>query len=341
VSPRRRAGNERTREPLDVRSTVAPAERLARLELEVTRRLDGLVHGDFLGVAVGPGSEPSDARPYAPGDDARWIDWNLTARSAAVQTRLTEPDRELELWLLADVSPSLDFGTARVEKRDLVLAAAAAFGLRTLGHGNRVGLMIVGDGPPRIFPARSDRSSVLAALSALATHRRRDCGSDHDADLRAGLERMRRISHRRGVVVVMSDFLERTPWPRALAQVALHHDVVAVHVVDPRELALPSVGMVAMVDAETGAVIDVQTHSAPLRERYATAARARHDAIAAELHAAGAWSVELSTDRDWVLDLARFFARSHPRRVQRSPLQRRSHATTSGRARSGAEAASR
>jgi uncharacterized protein (DUF58 family) len=340
VSPRRRERNERTREPLDVRSTVAPATRLARLELDVTRRLDGLVHGDFLGVAVGPGSEPSDARPYAPGDDARWIDWNLTARSTAVQTRLTEPDRELELWLLADASPSLDFGTARVEKRDLVLAAATAFGLRTLGHGNRVGLVIVGDGPPRIFPPRADRASLLAALSALATHERRDGGSDRDADVRTGLERLRRMSNRRGVVVVMSDFLERTAWARALAQVARRHDVVAVHVVDPRELALPSVGLVAMVDTETGAVIDVQTRSAPLRERYATAARARHDAIRADLHAAGAWAVELSTDRDWVLDLARFFARSHPRQIQRSPLQRPSPATT-GRARSTVQIGSR
>src|SRR5205085_9437297 len=100
----------------EVSSVLSRAGALARLQLEITHRLDGLIHGDFLGLATGPGSEPADARPYAPGDDARRIDWNLTARSADIQTRVTEPDRELELWIVADNSASVEFGTAQCEK---------------------------------------------------------------------------------------------------------------------------------------------------------------------------------------------------------------------------------
>ncbi|MDQ1397993.1 MAG: hypothetical protein QOG64_3252, partial [Acidimicrobiaceae bacterium] len=110
----------------------------------MTGRLDGLVQGDFLGTASGPGSDPADAREYHPGDDARRIDWSLTARTAALQVRRTVADRELETWLVADRSASLDFGTTHQEKRDVAMAALAAFGLRGVGNGNRVGLIIAG-----------------------------------------------------------------------------------------------------------------------------------------------------------------------------------------------------
>jgi uncharacterized protein (DUF58 family) len=310
-----------------VSSVVTRAAVLAQLELEITHRLDGLIHGDFLGLAAGPGSEPADPRRYAPGDDARRIDWNLTARSAEIQTRLTEPDRELELWIVADRSASLDFGTARCEKRDLVLAAAATFGLRTVGHGNRVGLLIAGTDRLRSFPARPDRRSLLAALMALHGSERAQGAPGRDADLTGALARLRRISRRRGVVVVISDFIDAAPWAASLRRLALHHDVVAVQVVDPRELEIPRVGLLALVDNETGAVMHVQTNSSRLRERYRSAALDRHDTIRATLRRAGASHVVLSTDSDWVVDLARFLSGGRRRKAIASPLHFRSAAS--------------
>ncbi len=296
---------------------------LARLELDVTHRLDGLIHGDFLGVLAGPGSEPTDARRYEPGDDARRIDWNLSARSAEIHTRVTEPDRELELWIVADRSASLDFGTARCEKRDLVLAAAAAFGLRTIGHGNRVGMVIAGGRQLRRFPPRADRSSLLAALTALEAAERSAGAPDRDADLDSALRWLRRVPRRRGVVVVVSDFLDSAAWPASIRQLTRRHDVVAVQVVDPRELELPSVGLLSLVDTESGSVMHVHTGSPKLRERYRAAALDRHDGIRRSLRAAGASHVVLSTDRDWVVDLARFLSDRRRGRTLRPAMLRR------------------
>jgi uncharacterized protein (DUF58 family) len=294
------------------------------LELEVTHRLDGLIHGDFLGLAAGPGSEASDARRYTPGDDARRIDWNLTARAAELHTRVTEPDRELEMWIVADRSASLDFGTARCEKRDLVVAAAAAFGLRTIGHGNRVGLLVAGGDRLRTFPPRPDRPSLLGALSALNLSDRQAREPDRGADLESALAWLERTSRRRGVIVIISDFLDTTPWPASVRRLVLRHDVVAVQVVDPRELELPSVGLLSMVDNETGRLVHVQTSSVRLRERYRAAALVRHEGIRSSFRAAGASHVVLSTDRDWVVDIARFLSEGRRRRIVRSPGLRRS-----------------
>src|SRR5204863_4046807 len=148
-------------------SVAAKAAVLRRLELLVRRRLDGLVSGDFLGIGAGSGSEPAGARPYGPGDEARRIDWNVTARSLAPQVRTTDPDRELETWVVTDRSASLDFGTTVQEKRDVALAATAAFGLLSLKGGNQVQFLAAGgDELARLQPA-SSRVGVMAALPRL------------------------------------------------------------------------------------------------------------------------------------------------------------------------------
>ncbi|MBV8952106.1 MAG: DUF58 domain-containing protein [Actinobacteria bacterium] len=308
-------------------SVVGRARALAHVELEVTHRLDGLIHGDFLGLAAGPGSEPADARRYEPGDDARRIDWNLSARMSELHTRVTEPDRELELWIVADRSASLDFGTAQCEKRDLVLAAAAAFGLRTIGHGNRVGMVIAGGKQLRRFPPRADRGTLMAALTALAQDERSDRAPGPGADLDGALAWVRRVPRRRGVVVVVSDFFDATAWPVTIRQLTRHHDVVAVQVVDPREFELPPVGLLSLVDNESGKVMHVQTGSPGLRERYRVAAADRHDSIRRALRGAGAALVVLSTDRDWVVDLARFLSDRRRGHALRTSGQRRSSLT--------------
>ncbi len=127
-----------------VAEVAARAAVLRRLELEVLRRLDGSASGDHLTAAIGPGSERAGAREYEPGDDARLIDWNLTARSATTHVRTTEAEREVDTWIVADRSASLDFGTARAEKRDVVLGAAAAFGMLTVRGHNRLGVLVAG-----------------------------------------------------------------------------------------------------------------------------------------------------------------------------------------------------
>lgn len=282
-----------------------PAEILRRLELEVGRRLDGLLHGDYRGLVPGHGSEPGDAREYTPGDDVRRIDWNVTARTREPHVRDTIADRELEAWVLVDRSASLDFGTAACEKRDLATAAVAAVGFLTARAGNRFGAIVVDGRGVRTHPARSGRKHLLAVLHDLVATPRPEQGGA--VDLGAAIDRLGAVSRRRALTAVVSDLLGPDTWSRPLQVLAARHEALAVEILDPREVELPDVGVLDLVDPESGRRLEVRT-SAGLRQRYAEAAHAQRAEIARAVRRAGADHLVLRTDRDWLVDLARFVA---------------------------------
>ncbi len=289
------------------------AETLRRLELTVNRRLDGLLHGDYRGLVPGHGSEAGETRPYVPGDDVRRIDWNVSARSMETHVRESVADRELEAWILIDRSPSLDFGTAATTKADLAVSAVGAVGFLTARAGNRVGAVVFGPGGVRVVPARSGRVHLLALLHSLLTGGptgtgRSELDGEGTTDLGAALRHLLVPPRRRGLVVVVSDFLSTDGWGRHLRALSTRHDVVGIEIVDPRELELPPVGMLSVVDPETGRSREVPTNRRT-RQRYAAAAAAQRRGIADELRRAGAAHLQLRTDRDWVLDVARFVDR--------------------------------
>lgn len=285
------------------------AEVLRRLELDVARRLDGLLHGDYRGLVPGHGSESGETRPYVPGDDVRRIDWNVSARSVQTHVRESIADRELETWVLVDRSPSLDFGTARTTKAGLALEAVGAIGFLTARTGNRLGAVIVDPGRATVVPARPGREHLLAVLHALLTGARPGTSlgtaGEGTTDLGAALRHLVVPPRRRGLVVVVSDFLSTDGWGRALRGLTSRHDIVAIEVVDPRELELPPVGVLHVVDPETGREREVAT-TRRTRARYAAAAADQRRAIADELRRSGVSHLQLRTDRDWVLDVARF-----------------------------------
>ena len=142
---------------------------LRKLELTVRRKLDGVLHGDHQGLMPGPGSEPGESRIYQPGDDVRRMDWSVTARTTHPHVRQMIADRELETWLVVDVSASLDFGTAGCEKRDLAVAAAASIAFLNSGGGNRLGAIITNGDVTRRVPALSGRMHEQELLRAIAT----------------------------------------------------------------------------------------------------------------------------------------------------------------------------
>lgn len=290
------------------------AEVLRRLELDVTRRLDGILHGEHRGLVPGHGSEPGEARAYQPGDDVRRIDWNVTARQNHPHIRETVADRELEAWIVADRSASLDFGTATMEKRDLVLAAAAGVGFLTAQGGNRVGGVVVGADGMRTLPARQGRKHLLAVLDRIAGASRTDGAAR--VDLGASLRHTSSVARRRGLVVVISDFLDPVDsWRHPLATLVVRHEVLCIEVLDPRELELPRVGVLQLVDPESGATLEVDTNRRATRDRYAEAAAAQRQGIARAVAGAGAAHLQLRTDRDWLLDLARHVTSSKRRRA--------------------------
>jgi uncharacterized protein (DUF58 family) len=301
-------------------STSARADAVLRqLELLVSRRLDGLLQGDFQGLVPGGGSEAGDGRVYRPGDDVRRMDWNLTARTTVPHVRETIIDRELETWLFVDGSASLNFGTAGCEKRDLALFAAAAVGFLTARQGNRVGTVLTTADGTITRPPRSGRTQLLARLHELAAYRAPDASAARrpTTDLASAVEITSRVARRRGLVVVVSDFLEPQNWERPLRGLASRHDVLAVEVLDPRELEIPPVGLLMLVDPETGRRVEVQTGSAKLRARFAAAAADQRAGIAAAIRRAGVEHLQLRTDRDWLRDLVRFVVARRRRRAGR------------------------
>jgi uncharacterized protein (DUF58 family) len=315
--------------PTDANAAARADAVLSRLQLLVTRKLDGLLQGDYAGLLPGPGSEAGESREYRPGDDVRRMDWPVTARTTTPHVRRTVADRELETWLAVDLSASLDFGTARWLKRDLVIAAATAMAHLTVRGGNRIGAVVgTGSGvvrpapgrawrrrrevPPPVeqqpivrLPARPGRKEAQGLLRAVARTQIRPGRTD----LGELIDALNRPPRRRGVAVVISDFLAPVDgWSRPVRKLRVRHDVLAIEVVDPRELELPDVGVLTLADPETGALHEVQTADPALRRRYAEAAGEQRAAIARALRAAGAAHLRLRTDTDWLLDMVRFVA---------------------------------
>lgn len=300
---------------------LAPDQRLRRLELTVTRRLNGLLHGQYRGLLPGPGSEPAGSREYRPGEDeVRRMDWAVTARTTVPHVRQVDADRELTTWLLVDASASMEFGTAELDKRELAVAAVAAVGFLTAGVGNRLGAQVLGADGVRRFPARSGRTHLLGLLRALLAAPRATAPTDRSArvpsappELADGLDALHRVANRRGLVVVVSDFLDglpddpagQPPWERTLRRLTARHQVLAIEVTDPRELELPDVGIITLVDPETGRHREVCTSDRGLRERYAAAAEAQRDQVRQALRRSGASHLALRTDRDWSADIVR------------------------------------
>ncbi len=322
--------NGRSRGQLSDRAGVPRPDdidaRLRRLELTISRRLEGLLHGDHLGLLPGHGSERAESREYRLGDDVRRMDWAVTARTSVPHVGDLIADRELTTYAVVDLTASMDFGTHTWEKRDLALAATTAFGVLTTRLGSRFGLTTVaGGGAGHVIelPPRGGRDALRRALRTLAAAPRatpvqvpRGFGGKYDSHpgagtlpLTAALESLGRRGLRRGLVVVVSDLLgDPAEWSRALRALTGRHQVLVVEIRDPREQTLPSVGVLALVDPETGAELEIDTRSRALRQRYAAAAAAQRAEVATTIRQARASHLILSTDSNWLLDVARFVA---------------------------------
>ncbi|SYZ32490.1 Uncharacterized conserved protein (some members contain a von Willebrand factor type A (vWA) domain) [Propionibacterium australiense] len=296
---------------------LAPEAALRRLELTIVRRLDGYLQGDHLGLMPGPGSDLNDARQYVPGqDDVRRMDWAVTARTTVPHVRDTIADRELEVWALLDATPSMNWGTGAVTKRDLGIAAVATFGFVSQKMGDRFGgMMLHRDGVIRM-PARSGRNALYALLRKMLEDPIETDRPKGEYDLAEGIEAMVRTQQRRGLRVVVSDFLTagdseisitRPPaWERPLRRLGVRNQVICVEVIDAAEVDFPNIGEVLVSDPESDFSRFINTGDAKARQAVNAATRAQRERTAAAIRRAGAGHVVLRTDRDWVSDIARF-----------------------------------
>lgn len=275
------------------------AEHLRSLELMITRRLDGILHGNHQGLTPGHGSEPGESRLYQPGDDVRRIDWNVTARTNETYVREQIADRDLLAWLVVDVSASMDFGTQSNDKAQTAMAAAATVGFLTARSQNRLGAVLVAGSRLHVMPPRAGTNQVRAILASLASAPPAEGAGP--ADLAGALDRVGAIAHRRGFVAVVSDFAG-SRWVEPLGRTGIRHEVLALVVSDPREFDVPPIGLVQLVDPSTGHEREVRV-TPKVRRRYAEAAREERERRLAGLRRAHAEIVELSTAQDWLASI--------------------------------------
>ena len=289
-----------------------PDALLRALDLTIGRRVEGLLAGEYRSSHYGDGVELAQVRPYVPGDDVRKIEWNVTARTGEPHVRVDLAERVMTTWLVLDISASMAFGTADRRKADVAEGVALAVGNVATRRGNRLGIVTFGDAEPRILPPRQGRAGLLGLLATLRDDPQHEAG--RPTSFEDAFRRTAGAARQRSLVALVSDFRGPQTWRGPLLRLAGAHDVVALEIRDPREQELPSVGELWLVDPETGRKLRVDTRSARLRERFATAAAAERRTLAETFASLGVRHVVLSTSGDWLRTLVPFLRRRRGRR---------------------------
>jgi uncharacterized protein (DUF58 family) len=276
---------------------------VARLDLGLARRAGGPLPGERRAPGVGAGTELAQLRPYEPGDDPRQIDAAASARTGIPHVRQHVPERALTTWIVLDLSASMAFGTGLRLKSDVAEGVASTVGQLATRRGGRVAVITAGAPRSSTLPPRSGRRAFAAVRRLVGAGVAPD-EAEVDMTLAAALERTSRLARTRGLVTVVSDFRDEG-WQAPLRALAQRHTVTAIEIADPREAALPDVGQLVVMDPETGQTVEADTASPATRAAFATAEADRRAAVIQAIRRARAHHVTLSTDDDWLRELAR------------------------------------
>jgi len=283
----------------------------------VTDALAGAYHSSF----KGRGMDFEEVREYAPGDDVRAIDWNVTAKMDRPFIKLYREERELTLMLLVDLSASGMFGSGDYSKRELAAEVASVLAFSAVKNNDKVGLLLFTDHVEQFIPPKKGRSHVLRVIREILFHKPQGQGTD----IAYALDYMNRLLKRRSLCFLVSDFLQgpdgKLPEPvsgdalfRALSLTNKRHDLITLMLGDPREQSLPDVGVVLLEDAETGQVVELDTSSARVRKAFAQQNQKRLDAMMRGMRQRGVDVLNLSTGEPYVNVLKRFFEKRGARR---------------------------
>jgi len=298
---------------------TTPERLLIRLEWRVIRRLDGRLAGGYRTAHRGTGTDLAGLRGYVEGDDARHIDWNVTARLNEPQLRLFTEDRELTAWLVLDRSASMMVGAPGRGKDD-VLGELAVVLARLLGRGgNRVGALLYDTGAVRTVPPGSGRRHALRIGAELARSAGAARPGEHGGttDLAAMLDAVAKLARRRALIVVISDFIGDGDWERSLLRLVPRHEVVALRVVDAADDELPDIGLVVVEDAETGEQLIIDSSDPLLRARLRAGVEGRDTHLADGMRRAGVPLHRISTDADLATALIEVVASTQQRNQRR------------------------
>lgn len=286
-------------------STLAVLQsKVRQIEIVSNRLVAERMAGQYHSVFKGQGIEFEEVRPYIPGDEIRSIDWNVTARSGEPHVKRYREEREMSVFLVVDVSASCRFGTHQEFKSELMAEICAVLAFAAIANGDRIGLLLCSDRIELLVPPRKGRRHTLRLVREVLGFEPEARGTD----LGLALDHLRHVLHRRSVVFVISDFMT-SGYETALATVNRRHDVIALCVEDPAEAELPDVGLLDLVDAETGETRTLDTSSRRVREAYRQQQAERRDRARRFFRRRKIDAVELRTGEDYTAPLVRFFRR--------------------------------
>jgi uncharacterized protein (DUF58 family) len=298
-------------------SNKAIMSSMRQLEIRTRRLVNDSLAGAYHSVFKGRGMDFDEVREYTPGDEVRTIDWNVTARAGRPFVKKFTEERELTIFLLVDISASGNFGSGAASKRDLAAELASVLAFSAIRNSDKVGLMLYTDRVERYLPPKKGRRHVLRVVRDILYHMPEATGTD---TVKA-LDVANRLLHRRAIVFLISDFettanptVARAELRRAMRRTNRRHDLVAVHVEDPRERELPNVGIVALEDAESGEVIELDTASRAVRRRFKELSLERSLRLVSDFRSEGIDTLQLQTDAAYMPALQRFFKTRERRR---------------------------
>jgi uncharacterized protein (DUF58 family) len=277
-------------------------KKVRRLEITTRGMVNDVFSGEYHSVFKGRGMEFSEVREYQVGDDIRTIDWNVTARYGHPYVKIFEEERELTVILMVDASSSGEFGTFERMKGEIAVEICALLAFSAIKNNDKVGLIIFTDKVEKFVPPRKGKSHVLRVLRELLYFK----PEDKMTDISAALDYFNRVIRRRSVVFLVSDFISKN-YERALRIANKKHDIVAIHIVDPREMELPNIGYVELEDAETGEQILLDTTDKEVRHLFAqktSQAMIQRDKMFKSMNVD---SIAIHTDESYFEPLIRFF----------------------------------
>lgn len=273
-----------------------------RLEIVARRAVNDELAGQYHSVFKGRGMDFLDVREYQPGDDIRFIDWNVSARMNDLYVKRFVEERELTVFLMADTSGSQAFGTESMRKREAAAELGALLAFTAISNNDRVGLMNFTDEVETFIPPKKGRKHVLRVITEILDAEPRGRGTD----LSGALDYLARISHKRAVVFIISDFLD-SGYERRLHIANRRHEIVPIVMVDPMEEKLPNMGIVPLEDPESGEIRLFDTSRRSVREAFAEAAaqqRRQRETLFRKLRMD---FVTVQTERDHIEPLVRYF----------------------------------
>jgi uncharacterized protein (DUF58 family) len=277
-------------------------KKVKRIEIATRGLVNEVFSGEYHSVFKGRGMEFAEVREYQFGDDIRNIDWNVTARSDHTYVKVFDEERELTVMLMVDVSSSGNFGTTSQMKGEVAAELCAVLAFSAIKNNDKVGLMIFSDKIEKFIPPRKGKQHVLRVIREILYFK----PEDSQTNLNVALEYLSRVIKRKSIVFLISDFLTED-YEKALQVANKKHDIIAIDIIDPREVELPSVGLLELEDAETGETVMVDTSNPAIRGSFYSQSKEERETREKFFKSIGVDNININTDRSYVEPITKFF----------------------------------